>query len=127
MRSMGTRGYIPWAELVGRGYRSAMIIEYIRYEVEPARADALIDAYTEAAVSLRASTHCLGYELSRASEAPATFVLRILWDSASGHMEGFRKSPEFRGFFAAIGPFVKQIVEMRHYEATGVVWSRVAS
>jgi hypothetical protein len=42
-------------------------------------------------------------------------------------MEGFRKSPEFRGFFAAIGPFVKQIVEMRHYEATGVVWSRVAS
>jgi quinol monooxygenase YgiN len=105
-----------------------MIIEYIRYEVEveSARADALIAAYTEAAVSLRASTHCLGYELSRASESPATFVLRIEWDSASGHMEGFRKSPEFRAFFAAIAPFVKQIVEMRHYDATSVVWSRNA-
>jgi len=90
-----------------------MIVEYIRYEVAPERAEALI-----------ASQHCLGYELSRASEAPATFVLRILWDSAAGHLEGFRKSAEFRSFFAAIGPFLKEIVEMRHYEATSVAWSR---
>jgi quinol monooxygenase YgiN len=101
-----------------------MIVEYIRYEVPPADADRLIEAYERAGESLRASSHCQGYELARCSEAPGTFVLRILWDSADGHLKGFRASPEFRSFFAAIQPFVKSIQEMRHYEPTVVRWSR---
>jgi hypothetical protein len=51
-------------------------------------------------------------------------VLRILWDSADGHLKAFRKSPEFAPFFQAIQPFVKSIEEMRHYELTTVRWSR---
>jgi len=34
-----------------------------------------------------------------------------------GHEQGFRSSPEFRDFFAAVKPFVGDIDEMRHYEA----------
>jgi quinol monooxygenase YgiN len=54
-------------------------------------------------------------------EEPTSFILRIEWDSVEGHMEGFRKSPEFRAFFASVRPFVGQLEEMRHYERTGVL------
>src|SRR5262245_20100808 len=35
-------------------------------------------------------------------------VVRIEWDSGEGHLAGFRQSPEFRGFFEAVRPFVKR-------------------
>jgi hypothetical protein len=47
--------------------------------------------------------------------------LRIEWDSVDGHMQGFRSSPEFRTFFAAIRPYIGDIQEMRHYEKTAVI------
>src|SRR5258708_18573984 len=84
-----------------------MIVEYIRYNVDAAPADAFQAAYEAAGESLRASPHCLGYELTRCTEASESYMLRILWDSAEGHLEGFRKSPPFKAFFAAVQPFVK--------------------
>ncbi len=101
-----------------------MIVEYVRYTVEPARAKSFLDAYQAAGESLKKSPHCVGYELSQCTEAPESFILRILWDSAEGHLNGFRKSPEFQPFFAAISPFIKDIQEMRHYERTALRWSR---
>jgi len=101
-----------------------MIVEYIRYAVPAEKADALLAAYAEAQKSLQASPHCLGYELSRCTEAPDHVVLRIQWDSLDGHLEGFRGSPEFRPFLAAVQPFLTNIEEMRHYEPTAVRWSR---
>jgi quinol monooxygenase YgiN len=95
-----------------------MIVEYIRYEVEDAAA--LTQAYEEARRTLDASPHCLAYELSRCSEEPTWLMLRIEWDSLEGHMQGFRKSPEFSAFFQAVRPFLGQIREMRHYEVTSV-------
>jgi hypothetical protein len=53
-------------------------------------------------------------------EAPASYILRIEWDSAEGHMQGFRRGPEFPAFFAAIRPYVGEIAEMRHYALTSV-------
>jgi quinol monooxygenase YgiN len=99
-----------------------MIVEYIRYEV--ADAAALLEAYGRAAESLRSSPHCLGYQLARCTEAPGTFTLRILWDSAEGHLEGFRKGPDFPPFLAAVRPFMPEIKEMRHYEPTALDWTR---
>lgn len=96
-----------------------MIIEYIRYEVTDA--DALVSAYQQASRALDASAHCLSYELSRCTEEPSWFLLRIEWDSADGHLQGFRKSPEFGPFLQAVRRFISQIREMRHYEQTSVV------
>jgi hemoglobin len=95
-----------------------MIVEYIRYRVPTERGDELEDAYRSAAASLDASPHCQRYEVSRCVDEPGVYVVRIEWDSAEGHMSGFRSSPEFREFFAAVRPFVDQIEEMRHYEVT---------
>jgi len=97
-----------------------MIVEYIRYTIPAERRDAFEAGYGEAQRALAASGHCLGWELSRCVEESSSYILRIEWDSAEGHMQGFRKSPEFAAFFAAVRPFFHDIAEMRHYEATAV-------
>lgn len=98
-----------------------MIVEYIRYTVaDGTRKDQLIAAYTQASKSLNAAPECLAYELSVCEEDPNSLILRIEWKSTKEHLEGFRKGPNFPAFFAAIGGFVKEITEMRHYTVTEV-------
>jgi quinol monooxygenase YgiN len=95
-----------------------VVVEYIRYSIDEGRSGAFEQAYRHAGEALRASEHCERFELSRCSEDPTQHVVRIEWDSAEGHLSGFRHSPEFRSFFEAVGPFVNDIEEMRHYEVT---------
>jgi quinol monooxygenase YgiN len=95
-----------------------MVVEYIRYSIDNGRAKAFEQAYRDAAAALEASKHCERYEVSRCTEEPSQHVVRIEWDSEEGHLSGFRRSPEFRRFFAAVGPFVHDIEEMRHYQVT---------
>jgi len=97
-----------------------MIVEYIRYKVAEAQRAAFEAAYEKAQPSLQASSHCLGYELSRCVEESGSYILRIEWDSLDGHLKGFRLSPEFQTFFSHVRPFVNNIEEMRHYEVTQV-------
>ena len=97
-----------------------MIVEYTRYKVSEQQEKALIEAYEQARSVLDTSPHCLSYELSQCTEEPTSYVLRIEWDSVNGHLEGFRKSPQFAAFFQAVRPFFNDIQEMRHYEVTHV-------
>ena len=101
-----------------------MIVEYIRYELTAHSAQNLIDAYAQAAPHLQAAPECLGYELAQCDEAPATLVLRIHWQSAEAHMQGFRRGTHFPPFLAAIRPFIGEIAEMRHYTPTELTWNR---
>ncbi|MBO3758643.1 antibiotic biosynthesis monooxygenase family protein [Ciceribacter sp. L1K22] len=101
-----------------------MIIEYIRYDLKQHQPDDLIAAYRTAAPHLEAAPQCLGYELTRCVEEPASLTLRILWTSTDDHLQGFRKGPHFPPFLAAIRPFIGEIAEMRHYEATDLSWQR---
>jgi quinol monooxygenase YgiN len=93
-----------------------MIVEYIRYRIPEGEARSFEDAYRSARASLDASPHCERYEVARCIDDPAAYTVRIEWDSAEGHLQGFRGSPEFRSFFAAVRPYVDRIEEMRHYE-----------
>ena len=96
-----------------------MIVEYIRYRLK-GDAAAFEAAYVRAQASLRASPECLGWELTRCHEEPDRYVLRIEWRSLEAHLQGFRKGPTFPAFLAEIRPFIDQIEEMQHYEATAV-------
>jgi quinol monooxygenase YgiN len=98
----------------------AMIIEYIRYIIPEAQQRAFEAAYADAQAALTASPHCLSYELSQCVEEASSYILRIEWDSVEGHLQGFRRSPEFQTFFASVRPFVGNISEMRHYEASHI-------
>jgi quinol monooxygenase YgiN len=95
-----------------------MVVEYIRYTIDDAHARAFEQAYERSSEALNASPHCEHYEVSRCTEDPTQYVVRIEWDSEEGHLSGFRKSPEFRRFFEEVGPFVNEIEEMRHYHVT---------
>jgi len=101
-----------------------MIVEYTRYQVADDQRSALERTYERAQSVLITSPHCLSYELSRCVEDPCSYILRIEWDSAEGHLKGFRGSPEFQTFFAAVRPFFNSIQEMRHYEVTRVTGKR---
>jgi quinol monooxygenase YgiN len=101
-----------------------MIVEYIRYDIFAQDAEAFESDYAQAGHSLDASPHCLGYELSRRLDEPNGYILRIEWDSAEGHMHGFRQSAEFRQFFGAIKPWVSRILEMQHYEQIPTVMAK---
>lgn len=97
-----------------------MIVEYIRYSLTQHLPAELIAAYAEAGKHLAAAPECRGYELTQCDEDTGSFILRIDWDSAEAHMQGFRKGPDFPPFLALIRPFIPEITEMRHYHQTGV-------
>lgn len=92
-----------------------MVVEYIRYVVGADRAAEFEQGYRQASVVLDADPHCFSYEVARGVEEPERFVVRIEWDSVEGHEQGFRTSPAFGEFFAAVRPFFGQIEEMTHY------------
>ncbi|HKN56786.1 MAG TPA: antibiotic biosynthesis monooxygenase, partial [Amycolatopsis sp.] len=97
-----------------------VIVEYLRYTIAEEKRAAFETAYALAADSLAEAPECVDYELSRCAEDPAHYILRIRWQSAAAHLEGFRKGPHFPAFFAAIGDYIHDIEEMRHYDLTDV-------
>jgi hemoglobin len=98
-----------------------MIVEYARYKIDEPRRAAFEKDCAEAAKSLKASRHCLGYELSQCTEDAGWYILRMEWDSEEGHLKGFRRSPEFQEFFKHVKAYVKDMEEMRHYAVTPTV------
>lgn len=97
-----------------------MILEYVRYQLTERSTQQLLDAYAKAAKQLDAAPECLGYEMAVCADDPDALILRINWNSAEGHMTGFRKGPHFPPFLAEIRPFIGEIAEMRHYELTPI-------
>jgi heme-degrading monooxygenase HmoA len=95
-----------------------MIVEYIRYKIDAGRTDEFDQAYRRAGALLDASPHCQRWEASRCVDEPDKQIVRIEWDSADGHLQGFRKSADFKPFLDATGPFYNDIEEMKHYELT---------
>jgi heme-degrading monooxygenase HmoA len=93
-----------------------MVVEYIRYTLPDEQAEAFEQSYRQAGGLLQADSHCLAFEVARGVEEPQHFVVRIEWDSLEGHEQGFRSSPRFPEFFAAVKPFFSEIEEMKHYE-----------
>lgn len=101
-----------------------MVPEVLRYKIPAGQAEAFERDYAEAGESLKRSPYCLGFELLRSGKDPELYLLTILWDSAEGHLQGFRKSEQFRTFFEHIRAYLPNLLEMEHYSATSVQWSR---
>jgi quinol monooxygenase YgiN len=95
-----------------------MIVEYIRYKIDPSRNAEFDDAYRSAGALLDASPHCRHWEAARCVDEPGKQIVRIEWDSAEGHLQGFRQSADFKPFLDATQPFFNDIEEMTHYEVT---------
>lgn len=92
-----------------------MIVEYLRYEIDAPRQAQFMKDYEAAAVPLMASAHSVSFDMCQCVEDPSQFILRIEWSSAEDHLQGFRKSAEFKEFLPHIRPYIDDIKEMRHY------------
>jgi heme-degrading monooxygenase HmoA len=97
-----------------------MVVEYNRYALTAHSGEELIEGYRRAQRHLEAAPQAFAWELARCTDDPAQFILRIEWESAEGHLEGFRKGGHFPPFLAAIRPFIGEIAERRHYQPTDV-------
>jgi truncated hemoglobin YjbI/quinol monooxygenase YgiN len=95
-------------------------VEYVRYHIPEEKSAEFLAAYTRAAAQLAAAPSCVDYELARCEEDFEHFVLRITWTSTEDHVQGFRKSELFAGFYAEVQPYIPYIQEMRHYTPTTV-------
>lgn len=93
-----------------------MTVEYIRYKLNPEQTEAFEKAYAASEKILTESANCLGYDITKGIEEPNNYIVRIIWDSVDGHLQGFRKGPSFPEFFALVKPFFNNIEEMKHYE-----------
>jgi quinol monooxygenase YgiN len=97
-----------------------MVLEIIRYLITGGQENQFEIDYGKAAEFLDASPHCLSYRLERSSKETNRYAMLIEWDSAEGHLQGFRNSPDFGKFFALVKPYFNMIEEMEHYEQTNV-------
>ena len=97
-----------------------MVLEIIRYLIADGQENQFETDYGKAAEFLDASPHCLKYTLARSNKEKNRYAMLIEWDSAEGHLQGFRQSPDFGKFFALVKPYFKMIEEMEHYEQTNI-------
>ena len=80
-----------------------MTVEYIRYRV-PDDTAAFEAAYARAARFLAQAPQCVDYELSRCTDEPSAYILRITWTSADDHLKGFRHGDLFPGSWPRSAP-----------------------
>lgn len=99
-------------------------VEIIRYTIPKDRHQEFEKAYAEAGTFLQASPYCLGYEVIHGEDEPDHYIVRIHWTSVDDHLNGFRKSKEFGGFFNLVRSFFNNIDEMKHYKHTTISWSK---
>ena len=97
------------------------IVEYIAYQLIQHTPDAFLASYTTACQFLDSAPQCLGYELTQCADDANRFILRIRWQSASAHLEGFRKGPHFPPFLVTIKDYIPEITQMCHYLPTPLV------
>jgi hypothetical protein len=83
-----------------------MIVEYIRYKIDPSRNDEFDEAYRRAGMLLDASPHCQRWEAARCVDEPEKQIVRIDSDSAEGHLQGFRQSADVKPFCGLGATFV---------------------
>lgn len=93
-----------------------MTIEYIRYKLQPEQFAAFEEAYIKAKEVLQQSANFVGYEITKGVEEPNNYIVRIHWDSVDGHLNGFRKGPDFPPFYQLVKAYFANIEEMKHYE-----------
>ncbi|PCJ56397.1 MAG: hypothetical protein COA79_19045 [Planctomycetota bacterium] len=95
-----------------------MIVEYLNYKVPVDEQTNFILDWTNSLEIVQSSIHCQSTEFEQAIEEPENFVIRIVWDSVEGHVNGFKKSESYEKAFEFIKQYSKFInPEIYHYKS----------
>lgn len=94
-----------------------MIVELAQLTITPGREREFEAAFKDAIKWAADSQGYLAHELRRSLENPGRYVLRIEWATLEDHTIGFRGSPAFTQWRAAVGPFFDSVPVVEHFRA----------
>jgi heme-degrading monooxygenase HmoA len=93
-----------------------MITEHALLPVIPGREEEFEAAFADAKRLIAGSPGFRGLTLSRCIERPAAYLLLVEWESLSDHEVGFRGSPAYAEWSAALHHFYSPPATVEHYE-----------
>ena len=93
-----------------------MITEHALLQVVAGREDEFVDAMERAKEIIAASPGFVSLRVERGIERPGCFLLLVEWERLDDHTEGFRGSPAYEEWRAALHHFYDPFPVVEHYE-----------
>ena len=94
-----------------------MITEHALLEVIPGREDAFVESMAAAKALIAGSTGFVSLRVERCVERPNCFLLLVEWERLEDHTQGFRGSPAYEEWRAALHHFYDPFPVVEHFEA----------
>jgi heme-degrading monooxygenase HmoA len=93
-----------------------VITEHALLEVVPGRELEFLAAMEQAKSFIAASPGFCSLRVERCVERPSCFLLLVEWESLEDHTEGFRGSPAYEEWRAALHHFYDPFPVVEHFE-----------
>jgi heme-degrading monooxygenase HmoA len=93
-----------------------MITEHALLQVVAGREDEFVDAMERAKAIIAASPGFVSLRVERGIERPGCFLLLVEWERLEDHTAGFRGSPAYEEWRAALHHFYDPFPVVEHYE-----------
>ena len=97
-----------------------MITEHALLPVIPGREEEFLAAMDHAKTLIAASPGFVSLRVERCLERPSNFLLLVVWRSLEDHTDGFRCSPAYEEWRAALHHFYDPFPLVEHYETVVV-------
>ena len=97
-----------------------MITEHALLPVIPGREEEFLAAMDQAKRLIAASPGFVSLRVERCLERPSNFLLLVVWQSLEDHTDGFRCSPAYEEWRAALHHFYDPFPLVEHYETVVV-------
>ncbi len=94
-----------------------MITEHALLDVVPGRELEFVGAMEHAKSLIAASPGFVSLRIERCVERPSRFLLLVEWERLEDHTEGFRGSPAYEEWRAALHHFYDPFPVVEHFEA----------
>ncbi len=93
-----------------------MITEHALLPVVPGREEDFLSAMERAKSIIAASPGFMSLRVERCMERPNQFLLLVEWEHLKDHTEGFRGSPAYEEWRAALHHFYDPFPVVEHFE-----------
>lgn len=100
---------------------SGMILEMGVLDIRDGAATEFEAAFGEAKKFIAASEGFLGIQLQRCVDTQNRYLLLVRWETVEAHTEGFRGSPAFEQWRAAVHHFFDPKPNVEHYELVDAI------
>jgi heme-degrading monooxygenase HmoA len=94
-----------------------VITEHALLDVIPGQEDAFLQAMESAKAHIAGSPGFASLRVERCLERPSCFLLLVEWETLAAHTDGFRGSPAYEEWRAALHHFYDPFPLVEHFEA----------